>query len=181
VTATEVGEVRHRFESGVELGLGEAPLQRRLLGDERMPIRLGRWITEHVGRHRAERVENARVGLLARRQPRATSIRSIASPGAVEQLDGLGDMERPHGQSDLLARDVTRHAPAVPAGEHLLHLAAHLGAQAETLRHPGRGQTVGTASRSGSPCSRWRRVPPRGRSAAAGEFPTRRCRRAATG
>ena len=46
-------------------------------------------------------------------------------------------------QSDLLARDVTRHAPAVPAGEHLLQRAAHVGAQAETLRHLGRGQAVG--------------------------------------
>ena len=112
------------------------------VGDQRVPIGLHRRITEHIGRHRAERVDDARVELLA--TPGTSHVhRSIDSLGAVEHLDGLGDMEQPHGQSDLLARDVTRHASTVPASEHLLHLAAHIGAQAETLRHLGRGQAVG--------------------------------------
>ena len=131
-----------------------------------------RRITEHVGRHRAERVDDARVELLA---PPGTSHvhRSVDSLGAVEHLDGLGDMEQPHRQSDLLAPDVTRHAPAVPAGEHLLHLAAHIGAQAETLRHPGRGQAVGLHDALDRLAPGDDEASPRGGSGAAPEFPPR--------
>ena len=106
-----------------------------------VPVGLDRRITEHIGRHRAERVDDVRVELLSPPGTRHLH-RSLDSLGAVEQLDGLGDMEQPHRQRDLLARDVTRHAPAVPAGERLLQLTAHVGAQAETLRHLGRGQAM---------------------------------------
>lgn len=106
----QVGEVRDRFE----LDLGEAPLQRGLPGDQGLPIWLRRRITEDVGRRRAERVDDPGVELLA--TPGTSHVHGgVGSLGAVEQLDGLGDMEQPHGQSDLLPGDVTRHTSPVPA------------------------------------------------------------------
>jgi hypothetical protein len=52
-------------------------------------------------------------------------------------------MKEPHGQSDLLPGDVTRHASAIPAGENLLQRSTHIGTEIKPLRHLGRGQAVG--------------------------------------
>ena len=60
---TQVGEIRDRLQGLIELGLGEAPLQRRVAGDHCVPVVFSRRVPQHIRRNGAEEVDDGRIEL----------------------------------------------------------------------------------------------------------------------
>jgi len=137
----EVGEVRHGLECCVQLSLAESSLQGWFVGQDEAPVRLRRAVAQHLGGRGAERVDDARVQLLAASLPGHCD-GGVDSCGAVEDLDGVCEVEQAHRERDRVAADIAGHALAVPAREHLLQKVADVRAKAKALSHLCRGQAV---------------------------------------
>jgi hypothetical protein len=111
------------------------------VGEDEVPVRLGRCVTEHLGGQGAERVDDCRVEVPAA-AGKGHCRGGVDSLDAVEHLDGVGEVEQTHRERDGVATDIVGHTLAVPPREHLLQGDADVCTQAETLSHLRGGQAV---------------------------------------
>src|SRR5207248_11288124 len=101
---TQVGEVADRFESVVELGVGEASLQCGVVGEKRAPIGIAGAAADDVVCDRTERVND--VGIEVRASSGAGNFDGgVCSSAALEDLDNVAQVEQPHRHCDVIAAD----------------------------------------------------------------------------